>query len=191
MEIIYIINAILLSVAVSLGVGCSTVAITQFFVAINDGQIDQTERKLLGAVYIILRVAMVAILLTLLVQAGIFYSLMDGFGFLSPFMLSMWSVVGVLYLNAIGMTMHWIPSKIGPAIQAGSWYTLGVLLALIPLGQITFGYTQFLLVYAGVILLAIAAISVVRGYLMSRQALSGRHKISALLGAVFITVIGA
>src|SRR5690606_27499319 len=131
MEITYIINAVLMSIAVSLGVGCSTAAITQFVVAISDGQIDQTERKMLGAIYWLLRAAMAAIVVTLLIQAAFFYYLSGSLEFISPFMLSLWTAVGVLIVNAIGMTMHLVPSKIGPAVQAGSWYTLGVLLALI------------------------------------------------------------
>lgn len=168
MEITYIINAVLMSVAVSLGVGGSTVAITQFFVAISDGEIDQTERKMMGAVYTLLRVAMAAILVTLVIQAVVFYFLLGNFDFISPFMLSLWTAVGVLFANAIGMTWHWVPSKLGPAIQASSWYTLGVLLALIPLGQVSFAYTQFLLVYAGAILLAVASLNLLMNHLKSR-----------------------
>lgn len=164
-EIAYIINAVIMAVAISLGVGCSTVAISQFLYSIHDGNFEVTERKMLGIVYFILRVAMVAILLTLAIQAGIFYFLLNNFDFVSPFFLSMWTVVGVLYLNAIGMTMHWMPGKIGPALQASSWYTLGVLMALVPVGITGFMYQQFALVYVGVIMLAIAALNMLMGYL--------------------------
>lgn len=169
MEIAYILNAVMMAVAVSLGVGCSTVAITQFFVAISDGDINQDERKMMGVVYILLRVAMVGILLTLIIQAGFFYYLTKSLNFISPVLLSLWTVVGVLFLNAIGMTLHWVPSKIGPALQASSWYTLGVLFALIPLWQWQFIYLKFLLVYVGVVLLTIAAVNIVMTHLMQKR----------------------
>jgi hypothetical protein len=159
MEIAYIVDMLLLSVAVSLGVGCSTVAITQFLVALKDGEVDQTERKMLGVVYILLRVAMVAILITLLIQAGIVYYITDSFLFISPFFMALYTAVGVLYVNAIGMTLHWIPRHLGPGIQATSWYTLGILMALVSLNLIDFAYLEFLLVYVGVGILAAAALS--------------------------------
>lgn len=168
MEIAYIIDVILMSVAVSLGVGCSTVAIIQFFVAISDGTIDASERRLMGVVYILLRVAMVAILVTLLVQGGLFYSILKDFTFVTPFYLALWTAVAVLFINAIGMTLHWIPSSLGPAIQAGTWYTLGVLLALVPLGLIGFPYLQFVLAYLGILFLAIAVVNVVMNHLRGR-----------------------
>ncbi len=161
MEIIYIISMIVMSFAVSLGVGSSTVAITQFFVAIKDGGINEAERKMLGVVYILLRVAMVGILLTLLAQGSIVYYISGNFLFISPFFLAAYTVVAVLFLNAIGMTMRLIPSSLGPAIQASSWYSLGMLMALVPLGLTAFTFTQFALVYAGVVLITIAALNII------------------------------
>lgn len=159
MEIAYIVDMLLLSVAVSLGVGCSTVAITQFLVALKDGGVDQTERKMLGVVYILLRVAMIAILVTLIVQGAIVYYITGSLLFISPFFLAMYTAVAVLYLNAIGMTMHWIPLNLGPAMQATSWYTLGILMALVSLNLIDFAYLEFLLVYVGVGILVGAALN--------------------------------
>jgi hypothetical protein len=158
MEIAYIIDMLLLAVAVSLGVGCSTVAITQFLVAVSDGEVDQVERKMLGVVYILLRVAMVAILVTLVIQAAIIYYITGSFLFVSPFFLALYTAVAVLYVNAIVMTMHWIPRQLGPAIQATSWYSLGILMALVSLNLIDFAYLEFLLVYIGVGILAAAAL---------------------------------
>lgn len=161
MEIVYIINTILQSFAISLGVGSSTIAIVQFFVAIKDGNISDEERKMMGVVYFILRLAMGVILFTTLVQVGLFYYLVGDWSFISPFMMAIWTVVGVIFLNAIAMTLHYMPSKFGPAIQAGSWYSLGFLIALIPLGLITFTYVQFAAAYAGVLLLSIATVNTV------------------------------
>lgn len=160
MEITYIINMLVMSVAVSLGVGCSTVAIAQFFTAIKDGEINESERKMMGVVYLLLRVSMVAILVTLLVQAGIIYYITGNFLFISPFFLAVYTAVAILFLNAIGMTMKYVPSKFGPAIQATSWYTLGILMALVPLNLAGFEYMDFLLVYVGAAVLAIAGINI-------------------------------
>jgi hypothetical protein len=165
METIYIINAILMSVAISLGVGCSTVAITQFFAAMADGRVDDGERRMMGKVFILLRISMVAILLTMLVQGGIIYYLTDNFLFISPFFMAAYTVVAVLFVNAIGMTMHLVPRSIGPAVQASSWYTLGVMFSLIPLGLTSFTFMQFGLVYLGVMMLTVAGINVAMNFL--------------------------
>ncbi len=64
MIMIITLATIIQSMAISLGVGSSTLAIINFFVAIADGAIDETERKMMGVVYKVLRVAMVLILIT-------------------------------------------------------------------------------------------------------------------------------
>lgn len=161
MDIIYIVDMLLLSVAVSLGVGCSTVAITQFLVALKDGQVDQSERRMLGVVYILLRVAMGLILATLIVQAGIIYYITGSLLFISPFFMALYTAVAVLYVNAVAMTMHWVPMRIAPAIQATSWYTLGVLMAMVSLNLIDFPYMEFLLVYVGTGILVAACLNLV------------------------------
>lgn len=168
MEIIYIINIIVLTVAVSLGVGCSTVALSQFFVSISDGGIDASERRMLGVVYILLRIAMVAILLTLLIQAGIIYKITGDYLFISPYFQAFYTAVAVLYVNAIGMTMRYIPSSVGPAIQATSWYTLGILTALVSLNLAGFTYMEFLLVYVGAIILVMAGLNILMRQLKAR-----------------------
>ena len=64
MEIIIIVIAILQIFSVSLGVGSSTLAVLNFFVAIADGKISDEERNMMGVVYIVLRISMLAILFT-------------------------------------------------------------------------------------------------------------------------------
>lgn len=167
MEIAYIAVAILQSIAVSLGVGSSTIAITQFFSAIADGNIDETERRMMGVVYFVLRIAMGLITVTSLAQAGIIYSFV-GLGYFNPFTVGLWVVIVVLFLNAVLMTKHLMPSKFGPGIQAGSWYTLGILFAMVPLGLTSFSYVQFALVYAGILILTIAIVNGVMSYRRSR-----------------------
>lgn len=160
MEIIYVVTAILQSFGVSLGVGSSTMAIFQFFSAIADSKIEEGERRVMGVTYKILRVAMGLILAATMIQAVIlFYVIGLGTAYFTAFTAGLWLILGVLFLNAVGMTKHWIPSSIGPSIQAGSWYALGLLFALIPLGLTFFSFTQFILVYLGMLLLATAIVN--------------------------------
>jgi hypothetical protein len=58
---------ILQTFSISLGVGSSTLAIINFFVAIADSKIDETERIMMGVVYTVLKVAMVLILTTTII----------------------------------------------------------------------------------------------------------------------------
>jgi hypothetical protein len=168
MEIIIILTAILQSMAVSLGVGSSTLAITNFFVAIADGRIDENERKMMGVVYIVLRIAMVLILLTTGVLTAVQYAT-HGAAFLSPFVLGFWAVVAVLYINAVMMTKHLMPSTMGPALQASSWYTLGVLIALSSLGLTGYSLFEFSLAYVTAILLAISVVNGIMAVLKSKK----------------------
>lgn len=117
------ITAMTMATAISLGVGSSSLAITSFFAAIADGQIDQSERHMLGVIYWVLRVAMVLILLTISILTFVFPDTLEG-------TLYIWILIGVLYVNAILMTKHWIPVQVGPALQAASWYTLGFMLSI-------------------------------------------------------------
>lgn len=161
---IIILIAVLQVMGISLGVGSSTIAIGQFFVAISDGQIEKTERRMMGVTYIVLRVAMGLILLTTLAHmAVVFYILnLQGIGleqYWNTFTVALWLIIAVLFINALGMTKHWIPSTLGPGIQGGSWYTLGIMFALGSIGLTTFTFIQFSLAYAGMICLFIAVVN--------------------------------
>src|SRR5690606_27543192 len=90
----------------------------------KDGKVDESERRMLGVIYILLRISMVAILLTTLIVTTL---RPDIFGTQELFI---WILVGVLYANAFLMTKHWIPMKIGPALQAATWYTLGFIVTI-------------------------------------------------------------
>lgn len=150
MEIIIILLTILFNIALSLGVGSSTLAIINFFVAIADGRINADERRMMGVVYIVLRVSMVLLLLTSLLLMSINVQ-QAGLITYSPLMIATWILLFVLYLNAILMTIRVMPSAFGPSIQAGTWYTFGVITTLASLG-IIFSVTQFVLVYLSFIL---------------------------------------
>jgi hypothetical protein len=168
MEIIILLVALIQSMAISLGVGSSTIAIINFFVAICDGSIDPTERHMMGAVYVVLRVAMVIIFFTTVLLIG-YNTYHLGAVALSSFVAAQATVIAMLYGNAILMTLRIMPSTVGPALQAGSWYTLGILAALVPLGQSDFTYIQFILGYAAVVVLAISLVNGVMAYQKSKR----------------------
>jgi hypothetical protein len=168
MEMIFVLVSILQAIAISLGVGCSTVAITSFFVSIADGTISPEERKMLGVVYVLLRVAMVIILITTALLALMHFS--SGFTHhFTPFVISRWALIFVLFANAVLMTKRIMPSNFGPAIQAGSWYTLGITMALIPLGLAQYSLTEFFVGYAAALALAVAIVNGTMGYLKSKK----------------------
>ena len=156
------------SMAVSLGVGSSTLAVINFFVAIADGKIDETERKMMGIVYVVLRMAMVAIAITtgLIVGNSIFQG---GLVALTTYTAAQITLIIVLFANSLLMTVRLMPSTFGPAIQAGSWYTLGILAALVPLGLAYFSYIQFLLGYSAILTLAIAIINAEMAFLKGKR----------------------
>jgi hypothetical protein len=167
MEIALVVLHITQSIAISLGVGCSTLAIVNFFAAIADGTIDVTERRMMGLVYIILRVAMGLILLTTGLLVGLAVT-ESGVSILTGYTLTQLLIVAVLYGNAICMTLRVMPSTIGPGVQAGSWYTLGILASLAPLNLINASFTTYTLGYIAALFLAVAIVNGVMEILRSR-----------------------
>jgi hypothetical protein len=150
--------AVIQGYAVSLGVGASTLAILNFFSAIADGKIDDTERRMMGIVYVVLRIAMVTILFSTLALLYLQFIHAD----LTEFTMLEWGQVialFMLFLNAGLMTAHKMPSTFGPAIQAGNWYTLGFLTSLKALGLINFSLAQFFLAYITWLVLATAIVN--------------------------------
>lgn len=153
------------SFSISLGVGASTLAVLNFFAAIADGEIDDSERRMMGVVYTVLRVAMVAILFTTLVLIVMTETMPLA---LSGYTAAILLAVAILYGNAILMTQHLIPNTIGPALQAGSWYTLGILSAIAPLGYTQHPAWCYLLGYLAVLLLAVAVINGTMAWMKQR-----------------------
>lgn len=169
MEILYIVSIVFLSVAISLGVGSSTIAVSNFFVAIADGTIDPSERRIMGVTYWVLRAAMFLILVTFVVQI-----LFGGVDFPTVYyatttMYAVALTIIVLYTNAILMTKRIMPSNFGPAIQAGSWYTLGVVAAISTIGMIDYSFTVFIFAYATAIAAFVALINLLMHYLKNRK----------------------
>lgn len=168
MSSLFVLISILKAFGVSLGVGASTVTITNFFVAIADGTIDETERRMLGVAYTILRIAMALILITTLLLLLYEYNTV-GSSNLPTHAFGELLVLFVLYLNALLMTAHIISTTLGPAMQAGSWYTLGTLLALQAEGITDFSFVQFLFGYITWLVLAIGIVNTIMAILKVKR----------------------
>jgi len=145
--------------AVSLGVGSSTIAIFNFFKAIEDGKIDETERRMMGVTYVVLRVAMVLIALMYIVQLMLGYLDMETVFFNSTTAVAVGFLTVVLYINAVLMTYRIMPSTFGPAIQASAWYTLGVITSIATIGFTQYSIITFLFGYACALTLATSIIN--------------------------------
>lgn len=118
MELFNLIAELTFRLGITLGVGASTFALTFFLLALTDGNIDSSEKRFMHAVYFVLRIGM------FLIALGLFASLF-GEMFSPPLQYTVqWILLGIIILNAILMTVHWMPMKYGPVIAGGSWYSL-------------------------------------------------------------------
>lgn len=167
---IILLIAVLQSISVSLGVGASTLAVVNYFISISDGVIDSAERRMMKAVYIVLRVAMVLILLSTAALTAIQYS-SYGAAYFIPFVIMLWVLIIMLFINAIMMTMKLMPSTIGPALQAATWYGLGFMFTLLSLGLYSFTMKQFTEGYIAVIIIALI---IVNGIMMLKEKRAAR-----------------
>ncbi len=160
--------SLLQALSVSLGVGSSTLAIINFFVAIADGKIDDTERKMMGVVYSILRLAMVLILITTLSLVAI-EVLYNGLVAMNAWIWAVLTTVAVLFINATLMTLRVMPSTFGPSLQAGSWYALATLFSVAYQGYDSFPYLLFLLCYVTWLVLVVGIVNGIMGYLRAHR----------------------
>ncbi|HMO78082.1 MAG TPA: hypothetical protein PKD95_02705 [Candidatus Paceibacterota bacterium] len=165
MEIVF---GIVQSMGISLGVGCSTMAILHFFSAIADGIIDETERNFMGLTYIVLRVAMGIILVSSIALATMGY-LAVGESYFTSYVIAQALLVAILFINAILMTKHFMPSTFGPAIQASTWYTLGFMMAVTGQLVLHINFFIFVLAYLTLILFAISLVNSVMAYLKAKR----------------------
>ena len=153
MDLVFIILLLIYSTAIAIGVGSSTIAIAGFLTAIADGNFDESERRIMGVVYIVLRVAMVLIVLSSLAVVWLQP------GFFGAFTVPLSVLVAVLYVNAFLMTKHWISGKLGPAIQAGTWYSLGFLTTIYVFGLAAITTTVFLSLYITALVFAVLIVN--------------------------------
>ena len=163
METIIVILKILQTMGISLGVGTSTMAVTLFFLAIKDGEISRDERAYLGITYFVLRVAMTIILISTILIAIIGGA--SGLDIFSAYFAAQTLLVAVLFINAFLMTMHIMPSTFGPAIQASSWYSLGIMAAMYGQGFTNINLLIFFFAYATFIFFAVSFINAMMAYL--------------------------
>lgn len=164
MATILFLLSIIKTLATGLGVGSSTIAIANFFVAIYDGKIDPLERRMMQVTYVVLRVAMTVILVTTLTLLSV-HIIEQGLAALTPVVLAEITILFVLYANAVLMTLRIMPSTVGPALQASSWYALGITAALVAMGMTHFNFTQFMLGYIAFFLLAATGVNAGMHYL--------------------------
>ena len=122
----------------TLGVGASTFAITFFIMALQDGVMDETEKRFLRAVYTVLRIAMTLIAISLAWQLFTH----AGTDFVTYLM--EWILIIIITLNGTLMTAKIMPMRVGPSIAGGSWYSLFFVSALpvvsLPVPVIVLGY---------------------------------------------------
>jgi hypothetical protein len=147
--------------AIALGLGSSSVVIASFLAAVSDNKIDPSERRLLGVIYITLRVAMVSIALMLTYISLVRPELL-------PSLLFLWVMVAVLYLNAVLMTLHVVPTQLGPALQAATWYTLAFVTIIDAFSLYAVSLTLFLSLYVADIIFALVAVNGMMMYLKHR-----------------------
>lgn len=168
METITIIFSIIQTLGISLGAGASTIAILNFFQAISDGKIDETERNFMGITYRVLRIMMTIILVSTFILACLGY-LTQGLEYFTSYIIAQIILTLTLFLNAFLMTLRVMPSTFGPAIQVSSWYTLGFILALTPHNLTDFRLQVFILAYLTFIVCVIAIINSVMAHLKDDQ----------------------
>jgi len=167
-SIIFIFFSTLQVVGISIGMGSSTIAISNFFLAIKDGKIEDHERKFMGVAYFILRVAMVIILVTTTTLAFRGFSEV-GSSYFTPYVITQFILISALYLNSLLMTLHLIPSTLGPAIQASSWYTLGFALALLANGWNDISLGAYMLLFLADFIVSLVIINGVMSYLKNKN----------------------
>ena len=140
--------------SIALGVGGSTLAIASYLTALHDTTIDPSERRMLGVIYTVLRTAMVLILLTAII---ITWLRPDVFGTSAVFL---FTLIGVLYANALLMSFHTMPMTIGPALQAATWYTLGFIVSITMFELFVLTPLNFIVLYGADVLVAFSVVTI-------------------------------
>jgi hypothetical protein len=165
-----ILLGIIQSLGISLGVGSSTLAILNFFHAIADGKIDETERNFMGVTYLVLRIAMGTIFVGLFGTIIIYFHTAE-LENITNYLVFQTILLAVLFMNAALMTLRYMPSTFGPAIQASAWYTLGILAALKLQGLGgDWPFYMYVLMYLTTAIFAVSLVNGVMAYLNSKPA---------------------
>ncbi len=117
------------TIGLTLGVGSSTFALIFYIRALEDGVVDASEKRFMETVYTVLRIGMTCIFLSLCGNT-IFHSNV------LPAPHVTWALFGIILLNAILMSYHYMPMRFGPILAGGSWYSL-FLISKTPLAEVS------------------------------------------------------
>lgn len=120
-----VLQDVVFSLGLTLGVGSSTFALIFFISGLRDGVIDQSERRFLHIVFTVLRIGMA------LIFVGLVLAL---FG-THAFSLVPWVLLLIITVNAVLMHKKMMPMRFGPVIAGGSWYAL-FFVTTTPLGSL-------------------------------------------------------
>ncbi|MEK7134249.1 MAG: hypothetical protein AAB805_00020 [Patescibacteria group bacterium] len=162
METLFTVIQILHQMGVTFGVGASTFALTFFINALEDGTIDSSERRFLHIVYVVLRIGMTLITLSLLsFGVAALFSGANISALFSPLYLAKLTLIGVIIVNAILMTYHKMPMKFGPVLAGGSWYSLFFVTAF-PFAGLA--YSALLLYYGAFLVVFFIVFIAVKNY---------------------------
>ncbi len=147
MDTIILIISFILTIGQTFGVGASTFALIFYIMATQDGVIDVSERRFMGAVYVVLRMGMVLIALAL--AGRLFVGIpLNSIGIMQ------WLLLGIITSNAVLMSMRKMPMRVGPVLAGGSWYSFFLVsvlpLGLIPLWKLGLLYVLFLCLFYAV-----------------------------------------
>lgn len=162
-ETVLTITQVLHQMGITFGVGASTFALTFFINALEDGNIDPSERRFLHIVYIVLRIGMILITLSLLSLGAIAFFFGNKAALSSPLYLMEVTLIGVIILNAILMTKHVMPMKFGSVLAGGSWYSLFLVTAL---PFFTTPYPALFLYYIAFLILFFVIFTAVKNYFL-------------------------
>lgn len=105
------------TIGLTLGVGSSTFALIFFIRSLEDGVVDASEKRFMQSVYVVLRIGMMLVFLSLLASILVEKTL-------SLARAAQVALLFVITLNAFLMTRKLMPMRFGPVLAGGSWYSL-------------------------------------------------------------------
>ena len=104
MEISANLLVILHQMGITFGVGSSTFALLFYIKALEDGEIDPSEKNFLHGVYFVLRLGMLFIFLSLLLLGLLWWSGGQAAELWGAVYLFKWIALAVIFINAINIT---------------------------------------------------------------------------------------
>lgn len=136
----------------TLGVGSSTYALIFFHQSIMDGVIDDTEKRFLHTVYLLLRAGMFFLFISFATQGYLLATQSGSILVERNTLATQATLLIVIFINALLMDGRKIPMWLGPALAGASWY--GIFFASV-LDMYHFSYETLLLWYLVLIVVCI------------------------------------